>query len=140
MSVFSENGSVISLNGKEQTIDQAIEGTIKDIQEYLNTSQYNIRRLAMCSEQGEEFKTEVEIYTEFEDNLLEINHLFYSLLSISDQLVSIPETTEDKAYWKQYKKERKIYKKNKLKEFETEYKQQMDELKKKPKDMDDITE
>ena len=106
---------MISLGGKEQTIDQAIEGTIKDIQEYLNTSQYNIRRLAMCSEQGEEFKTEVEIYTEFEDNLLEINHLFYSLLSISDQLVSIPETFEDKAYWKQYRKERNIYKQNKEK-------------------------
>ena len=137
MSQYSENGSMISLNGKEQTIDEAIEGTIKDIQEHLNHSQYNIRRLAMCADQNDDFKTEVGIYTEFEDDLLEINHLFYSLLSISDQLVSIPETAEDKAYWKTYKKERKLYKKNKMKSFEAEHKQQMDELKNK---MSDITE
>ena len=139
MSQYSDNGSVISLNGKEQSIEDAMDSVIAEIQQQLNNSQYSIRQLAMASDQNLEFQEEVKFCDNLQDHLLQIQRLFMDLLDISDQLISIPETKQDKDFWKQHKKDRKQYIKQKLKEYNDNKKTEKEE-RKKNREMDDITE
>ena len=109
MSIFSENNSMISLGDKEVSIEDAMDSVIAEIQQQLNNSQYSIRQLAMASDQNLEFQEEVKFCDNLQDHLLQIQRLFMDLLDISDQLISIPETKQDKDFWKQHKKDRKQY-------------------------------
>ena len=127
MSQYSDNGSVISLNGKEQSIEDAMDSVIAEIQQQLNNSQYSIRQLAMASDQNLEFIEEVKFVDNLQDHLLQIQRLFLDLIDVSDQLISIPETKQDKDFWKLHKKERKQYVRDKLKEYNDNKKTEKEE-------------
>ena len=139
MSQYSENNSMISLGDKEVSIEDAMDSVIAEIQQQLNNSQYSIRQLAMASDQNLEFQEEVKFCDNLQDHLLQIQRLFMDLLDISDQLISIPETKQDKDFWKQHKKDRKQHVRDKLKEYNDNKKTEKEE-RKKNREMDDITE
>jgi hypothetical protein len=138
MSVYSESGSMISLGGKEMDLECSIEKVINELQQSLNTVQYNIRQVMMCADRGENFEDEAKMAGTVEDTLLDMNRLFLDLLDITDQLVSIPTTPEDKTFFKKFKADRKLIKKQKLKEYEDAKKRE--KLERKTIKMDDVME
>lgn len=137
MSEYSINSS-IQLNGSEMDFEQALEKIINELQQCLNTVQYNLRQMTQMADRGEDFETEANMSAEVEDTILDMNKLFLDLLDMSDQLVSIPIDPIDKTFYKKFKAERKIIKKQKLKEYDDNKKQEKQERKKNK--MVDITE
>jgi hypothetical protein len=129
---------MISLGGKEMDLECSIEKVINELQQSLNTVQYNIRQVMMCADRGENFEDEAKMAGTVEDTLLDMNRLFLDLLDITDQLVSIPTTPEDKAFFKKFKQERKLIKKQRLKEYEDAKKRE--KLERKTIKMDDVME
>ena len=134
----SESGSVISLGGQEFDLEGSIEKVVNEIQQSLNTVQYNIRQVMMCADRGECFEDEAKLAGTVEDTLLDMHRLFLDLLDITEQLVSIPTTPLDKAFFKKFKAERKAIKKQKLKEYEDAKKRE--KLQRKATKMDDVME
>ena len=139
MSQYSENNCLVSLGEKEMSIEDSMDYVVKQIQTHLNESQYRIRQLAMCADRNDPFTEEVKLCDNLQDDLLEIQRLFMDLLDISDQLISVPTEKQDIEFYKKHKKERKVYIKQKLKEYEQEKKQEkLDRTKN--KEMDTVDE
>jgi hypothetical protein len=138
MSVYSESGSQITLGDNEMGFEQALEKVINELQQCLNQVQYNLRQMTQLADRGEDFETEANMSAEVEDTLLSMNKLFLDLLDMSEQLISIPLDPIDKAFFKKFKAERKLIKKQKLKEYEDNKKKEKQQRKK--NSMSDITE
>ena len=139
MSVYSTSGSVISLGGAEYNFEESLEKVINEMQQCLNTVQYNLRCVLMCSEKEEEFKTECDLSGAVEDTLLDMQKLFTDLLDINSQIISIPIVKEDKEYFKKWKNDRKAIKKERLKQIELNKKQEKLD-RKTTKSMEDVVE
>ena len=97
----------ISLNGVEQSLEQAIDDTFKELQQNLNQSQCNLRNLATCEERGDEFQISHDICYRIHDNILEMKELFLDLNSIVKQIKLKPETPEEKNWMETYNEEKK---------------------------------
>jgi hypothetical protein len=120
---------MISMGGEEFDFESALDTVIRALQQHLNDIQSNLRQMTQLADRGESFETECDMSARIEDSLLDMNRLFLDLLDMSDQLVSIPQDPEDKAYWKKFKIERKAIKKQKLKEFDDAKKAEKNERK-----------
>ena len=131
-------GSQITLGDNEMGFEQALEKVINELQQCLNQVQYNLRQMTQLADRGEDFETEANMSAEVEDTLLGMNKLFLDLLDMSEQLISIPLDPIDKAFFKKFKAERKLIKKQKLKEYEDNKKAEKQQRKK--NSLSDITE
>ena len=97
----------ISLNGVEQSLEQAIDDTFKELQQNLNFCQTNLRNLAQCEERGDEFEISHDICSKINSNILEMKELFLDLHSIVKQIKLKPETPEEKQWMENYNEEKK---------------------------------
>ena len=139
MSVYSTSGSCVSLGGEELGFEESLEKVVNEMQQCLNSVQYNLRCVLMCSDKGEEFKTECDLSGVVEDTLLDMQKLFTDLLDINSQIISIPIVKEDKEYFKKWKNDRKAIKKERLKQIELDKKQEKAD-RKTTKSMEDVVE
>ena len=97
----------ISLNGVEQSLEQAIDETFKELQQNLNFCQTNLRNLAQCEERGYEFQISHDICYRINDNISEMQELFKDLKSIVKQIKLSADTPEEKNWMETYNEEKK---------------------------------
>ena len=91
----SSVGSTCSVGFKGQAVnlEQALDSTIRDLQSHLNLVQCHLRSIAATVEQ--------------DDDLRQMGWLFEDLRSFATDLISVPETAEDKSQMKVWKVQRK---------------------------------
>lgn len=128
----------VSLYGKEVNVEQALDETIRNLQQHLNLLQSGLREIAMSSDQStgeglDDIKLSCLQVDKMQDHILEMNNLFEDLLDMSDQLVYLPENKEEKEYLKQHKAERKVKVAALKKKFDEERKAYKDALKEQKK-------
>ena len=97
----------ISLNGVEQSLEQAIDDTFKELQGNLNFCQCNLRNLAQCEERGDEFQISHDICSKINNNISEMKELFKDLQSIVKQIKLKPENDEERTWMISYDEEKK---------------------------------
>jgi hypothetical protein len=129
----------ISINGQEMNVEKALDQTVRELQQHLNQLQCIFREIAMSSEQStggddfEDLKMSCHQVDGMQDHILSMNNLFEDLMDMSDQLIYLPETKEEKAYVKDYKAKRKVIIDDKKKKWAEERKQYKKDLKEKQK-------
>ena len=127
MSISSACSSVsVTLNGKEIPLEQALDETVRSLQQHLNKVQLQLRMLGMGSDRDDDFEDQIKEADKMQDEILEMTWLFDDLSSMAYEIVGEPETKEEKLFLKQHKIERKAY----LSKMKTEHAEQ----KKKEKD------
>ena len=127
MSISSACSSVsVSLNGKEMPLEEALDQTVRSLQQHLNKVQLQLRMLGVGSDRDDDFEDQIKEADKMQDEILEMTWLFDDLSSMAYEIVGEPETKEEKAFLKTHKIERKAY----LSKIKTEHAEQ----KKKEKD------
>ena len=108
MSVSSV-GSTCSVGFKGQAVnlEQALDSTIRDLQSHLNLVQCHLRSIAATVEQDDDLAVELELSGKLDDDLRQMGWLFEDLRSFATDLISVLETTEEKAQMKVWKVQRK---------------------------------
>ena len=110
MSISSATSMVIvSLNGREMSVEEALDETVRSLQKHLNQVQLQLRTLAVGSERDDDFEAQIREADKMQDEILEMNWLFEDLYDMAYQIVGLPETTQEKSFLKQHKGERKIH-------------------------------
>ena len=108
MSVSSV-GSTCSVGFKGQAVnlEQALDSTIRDLQSHLNMVQVHLRLIASTVEQDDDLAVELELSGKLDDDLRQMGWLFEDLRSFATDLISVPETIEEKSQMKVWKVQRK---------------------------------
>ena len=108
MSVSSV-GSTCSVGFKGQAVnlEQALDSTIRDLQSHLNMVQVHLRTIAATVEQDDDFSVELDLTGKMDDDLRSMIWLFDDLRQFAADLISVPETSEEKAQLKIWKVQRK---------------------------------
>lgn len=106
----------VGFRGGAATLEVALEETIKNLQGHLNGVQLKLRQIAQLCEADPEFKAEVELSDSLDDELREMMWLFDELRQMAYDLISEPETAEDKLFFKHHKAARKLDEKRLQKE------------------------
>ena len=104
----------VSVFGQEMELEQAIDQVFREIQQFVNYIQSDIRSLSVVPEQDNDYMRALEIYTEIEDHISGLNRLFAESLSVSRQVLG-PVPKALKAEVKKYKDDLKV-KRQKAKE------------------------
>jgi hypothetical protein len=107
MSVSSTCSINIGFRGGAVPLEQALDETIRDLQKHLNNVQMKLREIAVIIDQDPDFREEVKLSDDLDDNLREMEWLFVDLRSMAYDLISAPDLPEDKAWFKVHKDERK---------------------------------
>ena len=74
----------------------------------MNLVQLHLRSLAAIVDQDADFKEEVAELDKVDDELRGLAWLFADLRSMGEDLISVPDTKEDKAWFKLHKAQRKL--------------------------------
>lgn len=96
----------VGFHGETVDMEVALDDTVRQLQGHLNNVQQLLRNIAVIVEQDADFKTEVAESDKVDDELRRMGWLFADFRHIVDDLISIPDTKEDKAWFKLHKKER----------------------------------
>ena len=106
----SSVGSTASVgyHGQVFNLEAALDETVRKLQAHLNLVQCALRSLAAMADQDCEFRLEVAESDKLDDELGSMNWLFSDLGSFSEDLVSIPDTADDKIWYKAHKAQRKL--------------------------------
>ena len=121
MSIASGASSVsVSLNGQVIPLEEALDQTVRSLQQHLNKVQLQLRMLGVGSDRDDDFEDQIREADVMQDEILEMTWLFDDLSSMAYEIVGLPETKEEKAFLKQHKVERKIH----LDKLKTEHKEQ----------------
>ena len=118
MSVASSAASLrfVQFDGREISLEQALDEVIRGTQNKLNQLQCNLRQLAAAEggEQAfgetklEDFQYCVNLEDECCDLVAGLCELLVELPEIARDIAGKPEDAESKAWWKQHKLERKL--------------------------------
>ena len=108
MSVSSV-GSTVSLGFKGQSVnfEHALDETVRELQKHLNMVQVHLRLISSTVEQDDDLAVELELSGKLDDDLREMGWLFEDLRSFATDLISQPETAEEKSLVKAWKVQRK---------------------------------
>ena len=109
MSVSSVGSTAsVGFRGECIPLDIAIDECVRELQKHLNLLQLHLRSLAAIVDQDAEFKEECAEFDKVDDELREMGWFFSDLRSFGEELISLPDTKEDKAWFKLHKVERKL--------------------------------
>ena len=111
MSVASSSASQVSVNfhGKECSLEESLDETVRSLQSHLNAVQCNLRTLAADSERDPDFKEAILEADKLETHIVEMVELFEELRGFCYDLVGIPESMEEKLWLKQHKIEKREF-------------------------------
>lgn len=108
MSISSVGSTAsVGFQGEAVNLEQALDHTCRDLINHLNHVQLQLRTLAAAPEQDLEFLEELDVCAKMDDNLREMGWLFDDLRGYQCDLVSIPDTAEEKSQLKVWKVQRK---------------------------------
>lgn len=112
MSVSSV-GSMASVgfHGQSVNLEQALDETVRELQKHLNMVQVHLRTIAATVERDDDFAEELALTGKVDDDLREMSWLFEDLRAFAADLISIPETAEEKALLRKWKIDRKVLEK-----------------------------
>lgn len=112
MSVSSV-GSMASVgfHGQSVNLEQALDETVRELQKHLNMVQVHLRTIAATVERDDDFAEELTLTGKVDDDLREMSWLFEDLRAFAADLISIPETAEEKALLRKWKIDRKVLEK-----------------------------
>ncbi len=112
MSVSSV-GSMASVgfHGQSVNLEQALDETVRELQKHLNMVQVHLRTIAATVERDDDFEEELALTGKVDDDLREMSWLFEDLRAFAADLISIPETAEEKALLRKWKIDRKVLEK-----------------------------
>lgn len=100
----------VSYFGEEIDLESAISNCFREIQTFLNNTEYTLRMLAMLCDQDGDYKTCLEYNDNVEDAIDGMNDLFKELKNIMSQISLKPQDAEEKEIYKKHKEERKLKK------------------------------
>lgn len=140
MSICSNGSVFVGHRGDAMTLDDALDETIRDLQKHLNMVQVKLREIATIVEQDPEFKEEVKLSDELDDNLRNMEWLFTDLRFMAYDLITIPDEPDDKAWFKQHKIERKANEKKLQAEHIAQVKEDRKKQKEALKNLDDMSQ
>lgn len=110
VSSVASNASV-SFRGGQVDLEQALDETVRELQKHLNMVQVHLRMIAATVDRDPDFSEELKLTGDVDDDLREMSFLFEDLRRFATDLISVPETAEDKALLKKWKIDRKILEK-----------------------------
>ena len=112
MSVSSV-GSMASVgfHGQSVNLEQALDETVRELQKHLNMVQVHLRTIAATVERDDDFAEELALTGKVDDDLREMSWLIEDLRAFAADLISIPETAEEKALLRKWKIDRKVLEK-----------------------------
>ena len=114
MSVASSAASMRSVNfhGKEMSLEQALDETIKGVQNHLNSLQSLLRQLAACEDQeideDDDFKQGVDLEDSVTDTVAALGELLGELPDIASEIRGPAPNPAMKAWHRTHKAERKL--------------------------------
>lgn len=111
MSVCSSSASTVSVNyhGKECSLEESLDETVRNLQSHLNAVQCNLRTLAADQERDPDFKEAIGEADKLETHIVQMVELFEELRGYCYDLVGLPESMEEKLWLKQHKIERREF-------------------------------
>ena len=101
----------VSFHGAQQSLDLALDQTVRDLIKHMNAVQFQLRSLAMAPDQDVPFEDELKLCAKIADDLRQMSWLFDDLRRFQFDLLSEPNTAEDKALLRSWKIERKAIEK-----------------------------
>lgn len=140
MSISSTGSISVGYKGGAVPLEEALDEVIRELQKHLNNVQIKLREIAILVEQDPDFKEEVELSDELDDNLREMEWLFTDLRSMAYDLISDPYEPEDKVWFKTHKVERKANEKKLQSEHMTKLKEDRAKQKKALKEIGEMSE
>lgn len=140
MSISSSGSVFVGFRGDAVPLDEALDETIRNLQKHLNMVQVKLREIAVIAEQDPDFKEEVKLSDDLDDELRDMNWLFSDLRSMAYDLISIPDLPEDKTWFKQHKFDRKVNEKKVQVEHATKIKEERAQQKKAMKEIDNMSQ
>ena len=114
MSVASSAASMRSVNfhGREMSLEQALDETIRGVQNHLNNLQCLLRQLAAAEEQevdeDDDFRQMVQLEDETADTVSALNELLSELPDIASDIRGPAPNPAMKAWHRTHKAERKL--------------------------------
>jgi hypothetical protein len=138
---ISSTGSIsVGYKGGAVPLEQALDEVIRELQKHLNMVQVKLREIAIIVDQDPDFKEEVTLSDELDDNLREMEWLFSDLRSMAYDLISDPYEPEDKAWFKTHKAERKVNEKKLQSEHAAKVKEERIQQKNALKEISEMSE
>ena len=119
----STASTVVGHHGTVIDLELAIDRTCQDIQKHINGVQCQLRQIAQFVENDGEFKEEVKMQDELDDELRLLAWLFDDLRNMGYDLISVPDTPDAKAWLKAHAAERKVIEKRLQLEHATKLKE-----------------
>ena len=108
MSVSSVGSTAsVGFKGGAVNLEQALDETIRDLQKHLNMVQCSLRSIAATVEQDDDYKTELDLAANLDSDLRQMSWLFEDLRAFCWDLISVPESPEEKAMLKKFKIDQK---------------------------------
>lgn len=92
-------------------LDRALQKSFDDLMAHMTKVQFSMRQLALAVEQDLQFEEELKLTAVIDGELREMSWLFDELRAIESDLISIPETPEDKLLLKKFKLDQKALEK-----------------------------
>lgn len=108
MSVSSVGSTLsVGFHGSAMNYEQALDETVRELQKHLNMVQVHLRTIAHTVEQDDDYETELKLSGALDDDLRDMSWLFDDLRQMATDLISVPDTPEEKALLKKWKIDRK---------------------------------
>jgi len=102
----------VQFHGREMSLEQALDETIRGVQNHLNNLQVVLRNLAACEEQevdeDEDFRGMVALEDEVTDTVNALNELLSELPDIAEDIRGPAPNPATKAWHRTHKAERKL--------------------------------
>ena len=112
MSVSSAcSQSTVDFQGQMMDLDKALQKSFDDLMAHMTKVQFAMRQLALAVEQDLEFGEELVLTAVIDNEFREMSWLFDDLRGMESDLISIPDTQEDKDLMKKFKLDQKILEK-----------------------------
>ena len=123
VSSVTSNASV-GFHGRSVGMEEALDEVIRDLQNHLNHVQLALRQVASVAEQDLDYEEELKLSWGIDEDLMRMNFLFDDLRAMCLDLITVPETAEEKALAKQFKVNRREYEKRAIAEHAAKFKEE----------------
>lgn len=109
MSVSSAcSQSTVGFQGQMVNLESALQNVFDDMMSHMTKIQFVMKQLAMAVEQDLPFSAELELSALIMNETREMGWLHDDLHGMQEDLISLPDTAEDKALYKKWKIDQKL--------------------------------
>lgn len=103
-------------------VEEALDEVVRGLQNHMNHVQMALRQAASIAEQDADYSEELKISWAIDEDLLQMSFLFEDLRAMSLDLITVPDTAEEKLLAKKFKLDRKAYEKKAIAEHAEKFK------------------